>query len=343
TTAVRAVIVRDLDGDGAPEIIASGNQVDELTTLSILPNRGDGTFAAARLLPTSLGERIEDAGDVNGDGIADLVTSVYFSNGIAVYNGRGNLQFDAAVPHATATHGGPTRIIDFDDDGQPNLVSFSFGSGNPVRVHLFRGDVKTTIDTNLANAAGPSIRVMNGAVEILASERSGQLGLVRISGANVLVSRISAGSGFDTSSTFADVNGDGIADVVDVTDVPGDLEPLFVTIANADGTFRDAAQLQRPRHVSFPISVRTADFDGDGRADLIVSDIASTSLFFFRGDGAGDFAEASPVDAGATVNAFDIADVNGDGCPDIVTVNSDNTASVLINRGCTVPRKRAVR
>ncbi|HEV7488651.1 MAG TPA: hypothetical protein VGQ65_23505 [Thermoanaerobaculia bacterium] len=30
--------MRDLDGDGAPEIIASGNHVDELPTFSILPN-----------------------------------------------------------------------------------------------------------------------------------------------------------------------------------------------------------------------------------------------------------------------------------------------------------------
>jgi hypothetical protein len=223
-------------------------------------------------------------------------------------------------------------------------VSFSFGSGNPVRVHLFRGAAKTTIDTNLANAASPSIRFINGAVEIVASERSGQLGLVRISGANATVARLGAGAGFDTSSTFADVNGDGVADVVDVTDAEGELEPLFVTIAKADGTFGDAVQLRRPRHVTFPVSVRTADFDGDGRADLIVSDLASASLFFFRGDGRGGFEEAAAIDAGATVNAFDIADVNGDGCPDIVTVNSDHTASVLINRGpCTMPRRRAVR
>ena len=41
--------------------------------------------------------------------------------------------------HGTATHGGPSRFADYDGDGIPDVVSLSFGSGNPVRVHLFRG------------------------------------------------------------------------------------------------------------------------------------------------------------------------------------------------------------
>jgi len=38
SSADKAVLVRDLDGDGAPEIIASGNQLDELGAFSLLVN-----------------------------------------------------------------------------------------------------------------------------------------------------------------------------------------------------------------------------------------------------------------------------------------------------------------
>lgn len=346
SAADKAVLVRDLDGDGAPEIVASGNQIDALGTFSLLPNRGDGSFAAERLVPSGFGETLQDIGDLNHDHVPDLVVSNYFANGIVVYRGEGALQFSGGTPYGTATHGGPSLIIDYDHDGTPDVVSFSFGSGNPVRLHLFRGlgdttlGPKTTFETGLANADLPSIRTINGVLELLVSERSGNLGLLRYVNGTVSVSRIAAGPGFDLSSAFADVNGDGIADIVDTEQSESANEPIFVTLGNADGTFRERRQLTHPRKVTFPI-VRVRDLDGDGRPDLIVSTSQSASLYFYRGNGAGDFEEGIAIDAGAPINAFDIGDVNGDGYPDLVTANSDHTVSVIVNRGpCRPARHR---
>lgn len=133
SSADQVVLVRDLDGDGAPEILTSGNHVDELAAFSLLVNRGDGTFAGERLVQSGFGERVEDVGDLDGDGIPDLLASDYWSNGIAVHLGRGSLQFGAPTAYETATHSGPSQIVDDDDNGTPDVVSFSFGSGNPVR------------------------------------------------------------------------------------------------------------------------------------------------------------------------------------------------------------------
>src|SRR6185503_866209 len=79
TAADRVLLVRDLDGDGAPEIVTSGNQVDEQPAFSLFVNRGDGTFEEERLVPSGFGERIEDAGDVDGDGVPDLLASNYWA------------------------------------------------------------------------------------------------------------------------------------------------------------------------------------------------------------------------------------------------------------------------
>jgi hypothetical protein len=349
SSADRVVLVRDLDGDGAPEIIASGNHVDELGTLSLFPNRGDGVFGEERLVVSGFGQTLRDVGDLNHDGIADVLVSDYWSNGIAIYLGQGALRFDGGTRYATATHGGPSLIIDYDHDGTPDVISFSFGSGNPVRIHFFRGvgdgvlGTKTTFETGLANADWPSARTINGALEILAAERSGNLGLLRYANGVVTVSRLAAGPEFDVSSTFADVNGDGIADIID-TQLMDDSaqEPIFVTLANADGTFRARRQLAQQRKVALPAQVRVTDVDGDGRADLVVSDFQSPTLHMYRGNGAGDFAEGIAIGAGGPVNSFDIADVNGDGYPDIVTANDDHTISVLVNRGpCPPSRRRA--
>jgi len=350
SAANRVVLVRDLDGDGAPDILASGNQVDEFGAFSLLPNRGDGTFAAERFIPSAFGETLQDIGDLNHDGVPDLLVSNYWSNGIDVYLGKGALQFDGGTPYGTATHGGPSLIADYDHDGTPDVISFSFGSGNPVRLHLFRGlgdgalGSKTTFDTQLANGNWPSTRTNNGVLEILVSERSGHLGLLRYANGVVTASRIAAGPGFDLSSTFADVNGDGVADIVDTEDNESADEPVYVTLGNADGTFRERKQLAHPRKVSFPTAMRVKDLDGDGRADIVVMDFQSTSLHIYRGNGTGGFAEGIAIDAGAPVNTFDIADVNGDGYLDIVTADTDHTVSVIVNRGpCPPSRRRAAK
>lgn len=351
-SAVTAVLVRDLDGDGAPEILTSGNQVDELSAFSLLANRGDGTFAAERLIASNFGEKLQDVGDLNHDGIPDLVVSNYWSNGITLYRGKGALGFDSGTPYGTATHGGPSLIADYDHDGTPDVISLSFGSGNPVRLHLFHGlgdgtfAPKTTIDTLLPNGETPSMRTINGALEILVGERLGRLAILRYAGGVLSIQQIDASPGSDLSSTFADVNGDGVPDIVETADTTSESdphEPIYITLAGADGTFLERKQLAYPRNLTFPVSVRAADLDGDGHVDLVVSDFRSPHLYFYRGDGSGGFSEGVPIDAGGPVNAFAVADVNRDGRPDLVTANNDHTVSVLINRGpCPTSRRRAV-
>lgn len=350
SSAGNVVLARDLNGDGAPDLLASGNHVNELRTFSIFLNRGDGTFDPERTIASGFGEELESIDDQNRDGIPDLLTSDYWSNGIAVYSGSNALQY-TRTPYTTATHGGPSLFVDHDRDGTKDVISFSFGSGNPVRVHLFRGNPDGTLtrgtmfETQLANAATPSIRERAGALEILAGERSGYLSILRYENGTWSLSMITTAPRFDSSSTFADVNGDGLADVVYTTEPePGDAQqPVFVMLANADGSFGDGKPLAGARKPAFPVGVAVRDLDGDHRPDVIVSDFRAASLFYFPGRGNGEFGEAQVIDAGGPVNSFTLDDLNGDGATDIVTANDDHTVSVVLNAGvCTPPRRRPV-
>lgn len=348
-TASRVLIVRDLNRDGRPDLVLSGNQVDEFSSFSILVNEGDGTFGVERLVPSPIGERIEDAADLDGDGRPDLLASNYWQNGISIYRSAAPLLFGVQEFHGTATHGGPSQIIDYDGDGVPDVVSLSFGSGNPVRVHEFRGrgdgslEPKVSLDTDLAVGASASTRVLNGALEIVVSERSGNLGLIRLKKTGIQVERLYAGPGFDLSCVFADVNGDGIPDIIDTSDEAGSSEPVFITLGSADGTFLERKRISQERHLSFPVKVRAGDIDGDGAVDLVILDFQSPALSLFLGDGNGNF-DQRPIalEAGAPVNDFELADLNEDGTLDIVTANDDHTASILKNLGRPA-RHRAVR
>ena len=350
SSADNVVLARDLNGDGAPDLLASGNHVDELSAFSLFVNRGDGTFDPERPIASGFGEELESIDDQNRDGIPDLLASDYWSNGIVVYSGSNGLAYKQ-TPYTTATHGGPSLFADYDRDGMKDVISLSFGSGNPVRVHLFRGNSDGTLtrgtmfETALANANTPSIRERDGALEILAGERSGHLAILRYENGTLSLSTITIAPRFDLSSTFADVNGDGLADIVYTTEPePGDAqEPVVVMLANADSSFGDRRPLAGARKPVLPVKVAVRDLDGDGRPDIIVSDFRTASLFYFPGRGGGEFAEAQVIDAGGPVNSFTLDDLNSDGAIDIVTANDDHTVSVVLNDGvCAPPRRRAV-
>jgi hypothetical protein len=90
----------------------------------------------------------------------------------------------------------------------------------------------------------------------------------------------------------------------------------------------------------FPVSVATADFSGDGLADLAVAvgvssggPLASANVSVLLNQGTG-MAAAVPFPIGGSLPvALAIGDFNGDGRPDIVVVDGDpaGTVSVLLN------------
>ena len=135
----------------------------------------------------------------------------------------------------------------------------------------------------------------------------------------------------------ADVNGDGNLGLVVAHYQDG---PLTVLLGNGDGTFTAAASgLTVPENISF---IGTADFNGDGKADLILSGNIYDSpndLVVLLGNGDGTFTMGTaPVLTGYAVGAA-IADFNGDGKPDIALTTEimDGTESgqlaILLGKG----------
>ncbi|WP_162136355.1 FG-GAP-like repeat-containing protein, partial [Zavarzinella formosa] len=102
-----------------------------------------------------------------------------------------------------------------------------------------------------------------------------------------------------------------------------------------DGTFAPAPGSPVPVGQS-PNSVVIGDVNGDGKPDLVAANAYDGTVSVLLGNGDGTFAPApgSPVPVGSGPDSVSVVDVNGDGKPDLVTANRDDSnVSVLLGNG----------
>ncbi len=109
--------------------------------------------------------------------------------------------------------------------------------------------------------------------------------------------------------------------------------------ATVPDTVTDRKSLDFLPRASFPVGSsptedRVADFNGDGKLDLVVENAGSNTVSVLTGNGDGTLRPKVDYATGTQPWSMDVGDVNGDGRPDIVVANhTANTASVLINNG----------
>ena len=117
----------------------------------------------------------------------------------------------------------------------------------------------------------------------------------------------------------ADFNGDGKPDLVS-----GD---GTVLLGKGDGTFTTGTPL-----AGFQGQVvGTGDFNGDGKVDLVVMN--STNLDIFFGNGDGTFQAPVITNIGTGLGSVVVADVNGDGKPDVLGIAPGTGVQVLLGKG----------
>src|SRR6266568_5058134 len=128
-----------------------------------------------------------------------------------------------------------------------------------------------------------------------------------------------------------DFNGDGKLDLAVVNF--GDWN-IYVLLGNGDGTFQAARSVYFASGGGFPWYVVTADFNGDGKLDLAVSNYGGNSLSVLLGNGDGTFQAPQTTPVGTNPAQVAVGDFNGDGKPDLVVSSvGNNTVSVLLGNG----------
>jgi len=87
--------------------------------------------------------------------------------------------------------------------------------------------------------------------------------------------------------------------------------------------------------IDHPYGVAVADFNGDGKLDLAVTNYSYQTVSILLGNGDGTFQTAATYATGVNPLALAVGDFNGDGIPDLAVLNSGSSGmvSILLGKG----------
>jgi hypothetical protein len=335
------VALADFNLDGALDMAVSNQNAGNV---SILIGDGTGNFGAKTDFPVGGPPQRIIAADLNRDGKLDLILPIQALNAVAILLGDGHGSF--GKPMMVPVDGGPFMpvVADFNADGKPDLgVTITTAGARKVAVLL--GDGLGGFDAPRYFGAFANSPLALGAEDF---NGDGKLDLAVGGGANspddtnnlsILFGDGEGGFGAPTyftigqapqSMSIADFNGDGLADIaVSNSIASGANSTVSVLLGRGNGIFAG--------RTAFPIGesgrgTGVADFNLDGKLDLVVANSNSNTVSVLLGDGKGGFGPKTDFAVGKNPRKLAVGDVNHDGRPDIITPNTgSNDVSVLLN------------
>jgi hypothetical protein len=340
-----SIAVGDLNHDGKLDVVAGDWQTVAYSDsgMSVLLGRGDGTLSPATAWVVASAYVADVAlADLDGDGNLDIVASSDTKPVVSVLFGDGNGHAIVETSPWVSSAAGPgphgLAIGDFNGDGQLDLAT-----ANPTQISPYQ-DTSVLLNRGTRAFTSPKVyQVAYLSLSIITGDFNGdgRLDLVRddpFPNGNVTAAgRIALLSGRGDGSfnppayipvgphagalAAKDLDGDGKLDLVAAS---YNDDSIAVMMGNGDGSFAKPRPLAQPK----PRFIAIADWNRDGRPDLLVGGDMGVALFL--GQGNGMFGVPSQCAVGKTYQLA-TGDFDGDGQLDIATANlDDNVVRVLL-------------
>ncbi|MDX1421423.1 MAG: VCBS repeat-containing protein, partial [Rubricoccaceae bacterium] len=338
------IVAADLDGDGDLDLaVANVGRLSTGTTVSVVTNNGDGTFAAPTAYPVAEGPYRLDAGDLDGDGDldlavaheADLTVSMLFNDGTGSFT---------ATTYADLTLGlnvhanGDVVLADFDRDGDldafySNAALYNSGASEPQLIFLendgtggFSSHIRgmgvayqsTPYEIDAADISGDGVPDLvtaqhtdNGFFVLLGDGAGGFASTEMYAGAF----RTSAGGGADAVA-LADLDGDGDHDVVTVNR----LARLLTAHENLGGGLFPRLPIYGREFLHTVLDAGDVDHDGDLDVATSHGGVSAAGVAVHLNSGDGAF--TTGLSTGGAFAFAKLRDLNGDGDLDLLYVSA---------------------
>ncbi len=335
-----SVAIGDLNNDGLPDLAAAArNAENDNGYVTIRFGMGGEKFSTRRDYPLGAGTYFVKIGDLNDDGMLDLIAVDKWDDRISILLGIGDGVFGNATELAVGQWPEEVAVGDLNGDGALDLATVNNAAEN-VSVWLGNGDGSFTgyaeynIDSGQDNKPSSiSIDDLNGdgAPDIVtANYWSHEISVLIGAGDGTFGASVELDMGWSPRyAGIGDLNNDGAPDIF----ATNGNELIAVRLGNGQGAFHPKTEYPLDLYDD-PEKLAVGDLNGDNIPDLAVANHLDDNVSILIGNGDGSFGAKTDYAVGSRPSQIALGYLNGDANLDLAASNwTGDTISIRLGNG----------